>query len=574
MFMRRFCSVLVAVLSFGMLWIYCTISIGEESTAVYAQRQAEFMVTCDGIALKPWEDENNNLYVFLPAYFDWNDTEIQVLNGILYIDGAELEERTSLSLFKKELPYSYRLTFQETEKTGNLIFAQSGNVGTVFLETESGTMEQIDSDKEYREGGRILIADKEGDIEHIGLLNYIKSRGNATWNSDKKSYGIKLDEEVDLFGMGKAKDWILLSNVYDGSKMQNKLCFDMAQAVGLPYSVQAEWVDLYLNGAYHGSYLLCEKVEAGENRVEIGEGFLVERDYYYDQENGFITKDGNPFSLGYPSVVTQEELEEIADYIQKIEDAVLSEDLETAGEYLDWNSFVLRYVLDETVLNQDTGVTSMYFYKPEGEHKLYSGPVWDYDGCLGSGQMAAWMNHKIISATDIQNYKRESALTWYPVLYANEWFQSQVKEKYCDMIRPYLLNMLEDGIDQYADRIEKSATMDMLRWDYASVGAGHYESFENNIRYLKFFIAKRLEFLDEEWLGEDNVYLLPGTGETHTVTFQCAQKSVHIEIQDQERLLATPEELLEEGQWWYNKRDGLAFTPDLPILEDVVFTAK
>ena len=60
--------------------------------------------------------------------------------------------------------------------------------------------------------------------------------------------------------------------------------------------------------------------------------------------------------------------------MQKIEDAVLAGDLEAAGEYLDWDSFILRYTLDETVLNQDTGVTSMYFYKPEGDQKLYSAP--------------------------------------------------------------------------------------------------------------------------------------------------------------------------------------------------------
>ena len=53
---------------------------------------------------------------------------------------------------------------------------------------------------------------------------------------------------------------------------------------------------------------------------------------------------------------------------------MLAGDLETAGEYLDWDSFILRYVLDETVLNQDTGVTSMFFYKPEGERKLIPAP--------------------------------------------------------------------------------------------------------------------------------------------------------------------------------------------------------
>ena len=571
--MRRLFCVLAGVVSLGILSVYCTVSIGKDVKAAEAERHAQFIADCDGVPVKPWENGEGNLYVFLPSYFDWERTMLQVLDGVLYLDGMEVTESLSLADYEQNIPYSYTLSFREQEQSGEITFVQSAYIGTVFLETESGSMTQIDGDKEYKESGRILVSDAEGQTLHMGVLDYVKSRGNATWQSDKKSYAVKLSQGADLFGMGEAEDWILLSNVFDGSKIQNKLCLDMARAVGLPYSVQGEWIDLYLNGIYHGNYLLCEKVEVGENRVDTGGGFLIERDYYNDQENSFVTEDGNPFSLAYPQAVTQEELEEIAGHVQQIEDAVLEGDLIEAGTYLDWNSFILRYVLDEAVLNQDTGVTSMYFYKPEEEKRLYSGPVWDYDGCLGSGRMVAWMNHKVIAATDIQEYKTEGALTWYPLLYQNEWFRSQVAEVYQGLVRPYLLKMQEEGIDLYADKIRNSAAMDMLRWDYASFGAGHYESFENNVRYLKFFLAKRLEFLNEEWLGEDTSYVSGETDEVHTVTFRGDRETVCVEVPDQERLLETPEELLEEGQWWYNARDGLPFTPDLPVLEDVCFEA-
>lgn len=572
--MKHLFSALAAFSSVLVLGAYCMIQIGQEARAADAQRRAEFAASFDGCAVKPWEDGDGNLYVFLPSYFDWNQTEIQVLDGTLLLDGAQVGAGgVFLDGYEEGIPYSYSLSFRGTQQNGEVTFVQSANIGSVFIETDSGSMEQIDADKEYREGGRILVMDAEGEIGHIGVLDFIKGRGNATWRSDKKSYAVKLSDAADLFGMGEAKDWILLCNGFDGSKIQNKLCLDMAAAAGLAYSVQSEWIDLYLNGVYQGNYLLCEKVEAGENRVELGDGFLIERDFYFDKENGFYTEDGNPFSLSYPQELTQEELEEIAGQLQKIEDAVLAGDLETAGEYLDWDSFILRYVLDETVLNQDTGITSMYFYKPEGEQKLYSGPIWDYDGCLGSGSNVAWMNHKVIAATDIGNYKREGSLTWYPVLYQEEWFLEQVKEAYRNQIRPFLLEMLQEGIDRYVERIRDSVQMDMLRWDYAAFGAGHYESYENNIRYLKFFLAKRLSFLDEEWLGEENEYIEEGNGQIHTVVFRGDTETETVEVPDGERMLAVPEGLLEEGQWWYNARDGLAYTPDLPVLEDTVFQA-
>ena len=185
--MKRLVSVLAAALSFVLLGAYCIINIGQDVRAREEQRQAEFIVTCAGSAVKPWEDEKQNLYVFLPSYFDWDHTEIEVLDGTLSLDGVELaaEEGMYLSAFEENTSYLYTLSFREEEKSGELTFVQSANVGTIFLETDSGSMEQVDADKEYREGGRILITDAAGGIEHIGILDYIKGRGNATWNSDK-----------------------------------------------------------------------------------------------------------------------------------------------------------------------------------------------------------------------------------------------------------------------------------------------------------------------------------------------------------------------------------------------------
>ena len=203
--------------------------------------------------------------------------------------------------------------------------------------------------------------------------------------------------------MGEGRNWILLSNVYDGNKLQNKLCFEMAADWGLEYTSQSEWVDLYLNGQYKGNYLLCEKIEIGENRIDIADleecseqlngnlqkleaysakeqrgilternpeditgGYLIEKDCYYDSVSGFVTADENAFSIKSPQYAAKEQVKYIADYIQNIEDMVHSGD-EELFDYLDLDSLVSRYLLDEVVLNYDFGVTSMYFYKDMGD---------------------------------------------------------------------------------------------------------------------------------------------------------------------------------------------------------------
>ena len=42
-------------------------------------------------------------------------------------------------------------------------------------------------------------------------IDYIRGRGNGSWNMSKNPYKIKLEQKTDLFGMGKSKTWVLLS---------------------------------------------------------------------------------------------------------------------------------------------------------------------------------------------------------------------------------------------------------------------------------------------------------------------------------------------------------------------------
>lgn len=507
-----------------------------------------------------------------------------------------------------ERRYEYRFEWGNVEEEGDLVFMQSANIGTVYIETESNSMEQIDQDKEYQEAGLILVKDPAGETCYGGLLSSIKSRGNATWNTEKKSYAIKLSKEADLFEMGEGKNWILLSNVYDGNKLQNKLCLDMAADIGLAYTPESEWVDLYLNGQYMGNYLLCEKIEIGENRIHIAEleeptkqlngdlqgmerfdtqtqrgilaeknpeditgGYLIEKDSYYDSVSGFMTEEENGFSIKSPQYATKEQVDYIADYVQQIEDLVLSGQ-EEAFAYLDLDSLVSRYLLDEVVLNYDFGVTSMYFYKDMGDPKLYAGPVWDYDGCMGAG---VFNNPKVLAALEIQDHRREKSLTWYPYLYENQIFYDAVVQRYHSQVRPYILSLIEDGgkIDQYAEIIRPSIRQDIIRWPYGEYGAGHYESFDNNVRYIKYFLGKRLRFLDKQWLGEDNRYDLENKEIQHTVTFQSDLGTERILILDGEGVLDTPEHLLKAGEWWYNERNQRALYPDIPVYEDVAYYA-
>ena len=143
------------------------------------------------------------------------------------------------------------------------------DIPTVHIVTESGSLDKVYADKSYKEPGYVVIQNAEG-IVYTGDLEYIKGRGNSTWeNFVKKPFNIKFKEKVNLFDMGQAKKWCLLANSLDDTLIRSKLVSDLADKVGIHFSSKSVILDLYVDSEYIGNYTLMESVEIGTNRVNI-----------------------------------------------------------------------------------------------------------------------------------------------------------------------------------------------------------------------------------------------------------------------------------------------------------------
>ena len=75
--------------------------------------------------------------------------------------------------------------------------------------------------------------------------------------------------KVALGGMEKNKKWMLLANWFDISLIRNQITFDLCREIGLKSTPDCRQVDLYLNGAYNGTYLLTEKIQLKKGRLDI-----------------------------------------------------------------------------------------------------------------------------------------------------------------------------------------------------------------------------------------------------------------------------------------------------------------
>jgi len=495
--------------------------------------------------LSLWENEQGETFFFLPAYTDLSKCCFVYDDSICSLSLGEETIRTKkfLTDFSLNVPYVFEFRGGDGSiwKT-KVTFLRSAKLPALYIDTESGSLEYVHEDKEHREAAHMEIVDCSGKVVYTDNIAYIKGHGNTSWTDwEKKPYLLKLYDESSLLGMESGNKWVLFANGYDPSYIRNSLAYGLAESVGMPYTSQMRYVDLYVNKEYRGNYQLAEKIDIGFGRVDINNlqrenakvndgnykgnerfddegivkgvenvnnpdditgGYLLERNYgskYDNKVSGFITEAGESFVVRSPSYASREEIAYIANVVQHIENAILAVDgidSETGfyySELIDEDSFVKKYLLEEIVLNEAQGATSSWFYKPENSvsTKLYAGPVWDYDKAFGNPVTEfSYSNPCVLSK--LYCYGKDQ-VKWFYALYDKETFLSKVKSSYQNVFLPELIRLKENEIDHYTEEIRASVFMDMIRWD-------NQDNFEENTDYIKNWLGERIDFLNGLWI--------------------------------------------------------------------------
>lgn len=451
-------------------------------------------------------------------------------------------------------------------------FLRNSQLPTLFIHTESGSLEEIHRSKNHEETGHLLALDASGTVEYQGDLKRIKGRGNSTFSDyDKKPYSIKLEESFSLAGLEESKDYTLLALAFDGDKIHSKLGLEVASALG-ENDTEAQWVALYINGEWRGLYLLATSVSHLDQFQEEG-AVLLEKDMesrYLESGNGFTTQDGNHFSVKRPQEINENDLTQLENRINQIETSILAG--KPDFEMMDLDSFAVQILTEEVTRNFDAYKTSSFYYYLPGDDTLYAGPMWDYDGAFGEfTRLGIWWNDPagILLEDTPEMFAADGRLTWPVYLYQNETFKKRMKEIYAQSLTE--LRALAEKIPQYEELIQDSVLCDQLRWP-ASSGLAHegkYVKWENNVRYLRYFFGQRLNSLCEAWNISWDPISFMGNGSVHTVTFtRDGEQVAQMEVKDGTLLgWQDTESFYPQGYYLITQYGGL-FTLDLPVLED------
>ena len=349
----------------------------------------------------------------------------------------------------------------------------------------------------------------------------IRLRGNSTVDAPKKSYQIKMNEKINLFGIGegKSKNWVLLANFYDLSKMRNKVSLDMARHLSnIEWSPNSMFVNVQMNGEDIGIYLLTEKVENGKHRIDIESGnvnddvdigYLVEMTHYSDDYTFYVGDDKYSIKsdLSENEAVREQQLRYIEEYLIKCTEALQAHDMNSIEEYINIDSLVDYYLLEETTKNLDVGWDSFYLYKKKSG-KLYFGPAWDFDLAWGQSYEMNCKEIPGLFAGSDELYDETHEVLWFYEMLKNREYREKVQKRWNE-ISPKTLSVALDDIDNVNC---KSLAEDAVKWNGKSTDMSGYVKDENDysaqLGYLKQWVESRFDWLNDcfnsgTFLGDD-----------------------------------------------------------------------
>ncbi|MFT4144083.1 MAG: CotH kinase family protein [Mobilitalea sp.] len=407
------------------------------------------------------------------------------------------------STMTQELVNSYAV---DIEKALEFIYPLS-EIPQLYLKNNEGVIT-----REYTSISVALLDKEGGEFEEIiDEAAELKIRGNSSTEVVKKTYTIKFSEKQDVLGMGKAKKWALIANAFDKSLMRNKMVFDFAKNIGLEYSPDCTFVDLYLNGRYMGNYLVTEVVEEAAARVDIDSengDFLIEREYdRVDEDTTYFRTPifGYRFGINEPEVVSDEQLETITEFFRKVEQAIQDRDWELFTSYVDERSYIDFYITNELFKVVDIDYSSTRFYIKDG--KLYGGPPWDNDLSSGNAE-----EHFYYDYNYHEGFGPNSSYLglWcnknlYSYCYEFPEFKEALSKRYLEL-QDQIVNLYEDNsfgknqIDLLIERFGKSFERNFTNTGWGFINDFILErvpesTFEGNVEYLRDWLKKRNEYL-------------------------------------------------------------------------------
>ena len=443
-------------------------------------------------------------------------------NGIRYIEHIMAEEKTpcethSDDIFCTHLPI-VNINTNGIEIPGKPIYDENYDVLGYTLASDGATtikasLDVVDNENTYNH--------PDDNVQNLGEV-MIRVRGHSSRRFEKPNYFIRFinsdgtNKPQSFLGMDAHHEWALHGPFLDKSLIRNYMWYNISGEI-MEYSPNVRFCELILNGEYRGLYLALEMITAGKEGARLNlevnkkdntfSGYALRLDWGDTEEENklypftnYTTRAKTQHELVFPGSknMTPELKEAIKNEFSLFEKTLYSYDYnnEKYGykNYIDTDSFVDYFLINELTCNYDAGSLSTYIYKDTGGK--YKMCVWDFNSACDFYQE---------QAIPTDEFRLNSGL-WYQMLFMDKDFTDRVVERYYELRQTvfseeYLFKFIDDTVDYLGPAVnrnyEKWGYTFTQDYDLLHPTERNPRSFEASTGQLKSFLKKRLAFLDE-----------------------------------------------------------------------------
>jgi CotH kinase protein/Secretion system C-terminal sorting domain len=368
----------------------------------------------------------------------------------------------------------------------------------------------------------------------------IEYRGSTSQFYDKKPYTIETRDDLGatkdfpLLGMPTEHDWALIAPLNDKTLMRDVMAYKLASEV-LPWAPRTRYVEVLINGAYQGVYILLEKIKRDKKRVDIAKlkvtdlagdsltgGYILKMDKLNQGPGGDWASQYPPFQGSFAQTFFQihhpkaadvqpQQRDYIENYIRTFEDSMYNWQPNSAGtpfyeNWIDVDSWIHYMFVNEISKNVDGYRLSSYFYKDRDDNggKLVMGPVWDYNIAFGIGDYcdgqysSGW-------AKDFNNVCPDDGWVihfWWQKLFRDTLFQQKVQQRWTDLRSTIWTNdKILGSIDSISTLLNQAQVRNFQKWpvlgQYVWPNAYIGNTYAQEVSYLHNWTEERLNWMDQ-----------------------------------------------------------------------------
>ena len=338
---------------------------------------------------------------------------------------------------------------------------------------------------------------------NTNLLNgKVRIHGASSQSYEKKSLALSLDSPTRWLGLKSGRQWVLNAAYVDCSLMRHKLSYDLFQSLSSEgftrHASSSRFVELRLNGQYHGTYLLMERVEGSLlGFTPKGQPSKVPAVLYkaIDHDANF----SNPGHSGYeqrePSPEDQEywgPLDDLNQFVATATDADFTNAQSGISSRFDIDNAIDFHLLVLFTSNMD-GFDKNFILARNAVTDAHPVPrfffvPWDYDATFGRN----WEGSPVEPTFWLSNHLFDSLLS-------HEVFRRKYSDRWQALRRSqFSVETVHRMIDDNARSVATTAGRNESRWTPIRGTESGSLAFTEDVTQMKEWVVARTRWLDAE----------------------------------------------------------------------------